>query len=136
MDVTIKEIFSSFKDFIEIWMQQEGKIPTVNHANGSSSWNSPSYNGADPTNLFTSKFWSEYYAYVDVDGFNAANNRISDFKVFFERDADGNATSELTGVYLQVGSERRIYFSSGMTVSKQHYSRFVDHTSRQLVSPQ
>ena len=136
LDVTIKEIFSSFEDFIDGWVQKEGKIPTVNHANGSSSWNSPSYSGADPTNLFTSKFWSEYYAYVNVDGFDATNKRISDFKVFFKRDADGNATSELAGVYLQVGSERRLYFPSGVTVSKQHYSRFVDHTSRQLVSPE
>ena len=136
LDVTIKEIYASFKDFVDIWMQKEGRIPTVSHANGSTSWNSPSYTGSDPTNLFASKFWNDYYQFVNADGFDATNNRISDFKVFFKRDSDGNITSEIAGVYLQVGPERRIYFSNEVTISQQHYSRFVDNRSKQLVPPE
>lgn len=133
LDNTIKEIYASFEDFVDAWMQEEGRLPRVSNANGSSSWNSPSYTGTDPTNLFTSKFWNDYYQFVNVDGFNAENNLISDFKVFFKRDSDGNITPEIAGVYLQVGPERRITFSNGVTIAGQHYSRFVDNKSKQLV---
>ena len=111
-------------------------MPVVNSANGSSSWNSPNYTGKDLTNLFVSKFWNDYYQYVGVEGFDAKNGNISDFKVFFDRDPNGNITSRVAGVYLQVGPQRRIFFSNGVTVAQQHYNNFIDRNARELVPPQ
>ena len=79
---TIKEIYTSFDDYLTDWMARENKMPIVNNTNGSLSWNAPLYEGADKTNLFQAKFWNEYYQFVDKDGFNATNKQISDFKIF------------------------------------------------------
>jgi len=135
LDTTIREIFSSFSDYVTVWIAQEGRLPRMNDANASSSWNSTDYTGTDPTNLFMAKFWDGYYRHVDVDGFNAENEEISDFKVFFQHNGQGDITSEIAGVYLQVGPERRIYFSNGVTVEKEHYKTFIDKEARELVAP-
>ena len=132
---TIKEIFVSFADFVSDWMSQEDKMPVVNYTNGSLSWNSALYTGTDKTNLFQAKFWNEYFQFVDAKDFSATNNQISDFKVFFKRDGNGNITSDVEGVYLQIGGDRRIYFSNGEMITNKHYSNYIDASTRELKSP-
>lgn len=93
------------------------------------------YSGTDKTNLFIAKFWNEYFSFAGVTDFDATNSQISNFKVFFNRDSNGAITSEAADVYLQLGSSRSIYFSNGTIVTKQHYSSYVDATTKQLVAP-
>lgn len=136
MNNTIKEIYSSFVDYLVDWMAKENKMPIVNSANGSLSWNAPLYDGSDKTNLFQAKFWNEYYQFVDKEAYNATNAQISDFKVFFKRDASGNIIPDMAGVYLQLGGERRIYFSNGTMIANKHYAGYIDATTRELNPPQ
>ncbi|GEM_PF-2210795 len=135
MNNTIKEIYSSFSDYLVAWMAKENKLPVVNYTNGSSSWNAPLYSGSDKTNLFQAKFWSEYYEFVNKEGFNATNAQISDFKVFFKHDAEGRITPDFAGVYLQLGGERRIFFSDGTVIANKHYGGYIDATTRELTPP-
>lgn len=135
LDGTVKATYVSFEDYMKIWMVQESGMPIVNSTNGSLSWSSANYTGEYKTNLFQAKFWNEYFEYVGVPNFNATNSDISDFKVFFKRDNLGNITSDVAGVYMQIGSARSIYFSNGEVVTNMHYSSFIDSTSRQLVYP-
>ena len=132
----IKEVFVSFTDYVSDWMLKENKMPLVNYANGSLSWSSALYNGTDKTNLFQAKFWNEYFKFVNVTDFNATNNQISDFKVFFKRDGNGNITSAVAGVYLQIGGNSRIYFSNGTMIVNKHYSGYINTNNRELSPPQ
>ena len=129
---TIKEIFVSFTDYVSDWMSKGNKMPVVNYTNGSSSWNSALYTGTDKTNLLQAKFWNEYFQFVNVNDFNATNKQISDFKVFFKHDGNGNITSDIAGVYLQIGGDSRIYFSNGTTVVNKHYSNYINTNTREL----
>ncbi len=133
---TIKEVYVSFADYVSDWMLKENKMPVVNYANGSLSWGSALYTGTDKTNLFQAKFWDEYFQFVGVKDFNATNNQISDFKVFFKRDGNGVITSDVAGVYLQIGGDRRIYFSNGEMIANQHYNNYIDTNVRELRPPQ
>jgi type II secretory pathway pseudopilin PulG len=133
---TIKEVFISFTDYVSDWILKEKKMPVVNYTNGSSSWNSALYTGTDKTNLFQARFWNEYFQFVDEKDFNAANNQISDFKVFFKRDGNGNTTSDIAGVYLQIGGNSRIYFSNGTMIVNKHYSNYVNTKIREFRPPQ
>jgi len=133
---TIKEIFVSFTDYVSDWMSKGNKMPVVNYTNGSSSWNSALYTGTDKTNLLQAKFWNEYFQFVNVTDFNATNKQISDFKVFFKHDGNGNITSDIAGVYLQIGGDSRIYFSNGTTVVNKHYSNYINTNTRELKPPQ
>jgi len=136
MNNTIKEVYASFADYVTDWMSKENKMPVVNYTNGSLSWSAALYTGTDKTNLFQEKFWNEYFQFVGVQDFNATNPKISDFKVFFKRDGNGNITSDIAGVYLQTGGDRRIYFSDGEMIANQHYSNYIDTSTRQLMPPQ
>jgi len=130
---TGQEIFSSFDDFVSIWMSEESKMPLTNSTNGSLSWNSANYTGTSTTNLFIAKFWTTYFSYVDQPEFNATNAAISDFKVFFERDESGNILPSVAGVYIQVGGTRTISFANGEIVNNVHYSSYIDPNSKKLV---
>jgi prepilin-type N-terminal cleavage/methylation domain-containing protein len=130
---TGSEIFNSFEDFVSVWMSEEGKMPLTSTTNGSLSWSSATYTGTGTTNLFIAKFWTTYYAYVDQAGFDATNTTISDFKVFFERDADGKTIPVVAGVYIQVGGTRTITFANGEVVNNVHYGTYVDPVSKTLV---
>jgi len=132
---TVGEIYTSFEAFSQIWLAKEGKLPSVNSTNGSLTWSSATYSGTIQSSLFSAKFWNEYYKYVSVTGFDSSNDDISDFKLFFKRDSNGNITSEIAGVYIQIGSARRIFFPDGTVVEDQHYSKYVDPTTKQLVQP-
>jgi prepilin-type N-terminal cleavage/methylation domain-containing protein len=133
---TTKEVYVSFADYVSDWMLKGNKMPIVNYTNGSLSWSSALYTGTDKTNLLQAKFWTDYYQFVDEKDFNATNSQISDFKVFFKRDANGNVTSDVAGVYLQIGGDRRIYFSNGGMIANQHYSNYIDTKARELRPPQ
>jgi type II secretory pathway pseudopilin PulG len=133
---TIKEVFASFTDYVSDWILKEKKMPVVNYTNGSSSWNSALYTGTDKTNLFQAKFWNGYFQFVNVKDFNATNKQISDFKVFFKHDGNGNITSDIAGVYLQIGGDSRIYFSNGTMIVNKHYSSYINTNTRELRSPQ
>jgi len=132
---TVSEIYSSFNDFVKVWMANEKTLPATNYTNGSLSWSSASYTGTDKTNLFGAKFWNDYFQFANVANFNAANKQISDFKIFFKHDASGNITSDLAGVYLQLGAARSIYFSNGTKIENKHYSSYIDAISRELKPP-
>jgi len=130
---TGSEIYNSFDDFVSIWMSEEGRMPLTNTNNGSISWSSANYTGTGTTNLFIAKFWNTYYAYVDQAGYNSSNAAISDFKVFFERDASGNILPSIAGVYIQVGGTRTITFANGEVVNNVHYGTYVDPVLKKLV---
>lgn len=129
---TMDELSISFDDYMKVWMEKEGKLPVVNAANASLSWSAANYTGTDKTNLLQAKFWNDYYEFANVSGLNSTNTIISDFKVFFKRNASGVATSEVAGVYFQVGGMNMIRFSDGTTVTKSHYSNYIDPITKEL----
>ena len=132
---TMEEITDSLDNFLKVWMKNEAKIPLVNQTNGSLTWSAANYTGTAATNLFQKKFWTDYYEFANVEGFNSSNASISDFKIFFKRDSNGIVTSEVAGVYLQIGSSSMIRFADGTVVSKKHYSIYVDPVTKQLMPP-
>jgi prepilin-type N-terminal cleavage/methylation domain-containing protein len=133
---TMQEITSSFDNYLKVWTGNGNQIPIVNSVNASLSWNSANYTGTDKTNIFQAKFWNDYYKFVNVTGFNSSNAAIADFKVFFKRDTKGVVTSELAGVYLQIGGSSMIRFSDGTVVTNKHYSNYIDPNTKQLKPPQ
>ncbi len=135
INITVGEIYRSFTDFTTIWMNQQQKMPIMNYTNGSTSWTGALYTGTSQTNLFSAQFWNQYFAYVNVNGFNATNSQISDFKVFFKHDSNGAILPEVAGVYFQLGGSRAIYFANGVIVSNQHYQYFIDSQTRELKAP-
>ncbi len=120
---TVAELFTAFEDFTKKWLAGEGKMPDLHRDNGSLSWN----NSTD--------FMNGFFEFAGITDFNRSGYQpISDFKVFYKRDANGKPTSEMAGVYLQIGGTRHVRFSNGTTVSGKHYGDYIDG-SKQLRLP-
>jgi prepilin-type N-terminal cleavage/methylation domain-containing protein len=130
---TTSELFRAFADFTNQWLAAGNAMPVGHSSYGSLDWRGPNYTGTDRTNLLHARFWNEFYASVNVDGLSATNPAISDFKVFYARDAQGRITGQVQGVYLQLGGTRSIYFANGTTVSGPHYTNYIQNA--QLIQP-
>ncbi|CRI64689.1 Pilin (modular protein) [Thiocapsa sp. KS1] len=121
---TVAALFRAFEDFTKKWLAGGGKMPVLHRDSGSYSWN----NSTD--------FMNAFFEFAGIKDFNRSGYQpISDFKVFYKRDANGKPTSEVAGVYLQIGGTRHIRFSNGTTVSGKHYGDFIDNDSKQLRLP-
>lgn len=121
---TVEALFRAFEDFTKTWLAGGGKMPVLHRDSGSYSWN----NSTD--------FMNAFFEFAGITDFNRSGYQpISDFKVFYTRDASGKPTSEVAGVYLQIGGTRHIRFSNGTTVSGKHYSEYIDNDSKQLRLP-
>lgn len=130
---SIKEVYDAFVDFTDIWMTEEGKIPVTNSTNGSLSWTQANSTTQWADNIFAAKFWNSYYDFVNEPGFDASSINVSDFKVFFQRDSQGNITSSVAGVYIQIGGTRSIYFANGEIVNQAHYGSYIDPNLKELI---
>ncbi|WP_296806278.1 pilin [Thiocapsa sp.] len=121
---TVGALFRAFEDFTEKWLADGRKMGILHRDSGSYSWN----NSTD--------FMNGFFEFAGITDFNRSGYQpISDFKVFYKRDANGNPTSEVAGVYLQIGGASHIRFSNGKTVSGKHYSNYIDNDSKQLRLP-
>jgi hypothetical protein len=135
LDVTTQQVMGSFNMFIEDWLSNNEAMPVRNGNNGSMSWKDANNTGEWKDTKLKAQFWNEYFEYADSDGLNANNSEISDFLVFFEKDDEGNYTSDISGVYIQMGGKRSIYFANGSVVNQQHYSSYIDSDTKQLIQP-
>lgn len=124
IDDTIAALYQSFIDYTKMLTDSGVAIPTLHRDSGSLSWNNQT------------AYWDGYYKFAGITDFNRTGYApISDFKVFYKRDANGKPTNEVSGVYLQIGGSRRILFPDGTTISQKHYSDYIDSTTKQLKQP-
>lgn len=121
---TVAELFRAFEDFTKKFLAGGGKMPVLHQDSGSYSWHN------------STEFMDGFFEFAGITDFNRSGYQpISDFKVFYKRDANGNPTSEVAGVYLQIGGASHIRFSNGKTVSGKHYSNYIDNDSKQIRLP-
>ncbi|WP_170164709.1 pilin [Thiocapsa rosea] len=121
---TVAELFRAFEDFTKKFLAGGGALPLLHQDSGSYSWNN------------STVFMDGFFEFAGITDFNRSGYEpISNFKVFYKRDANGKPTSEVSGVYLQIGGTQHIRFSNGTTVSGKHYSNYIDNDSKQLRLP-
>ena len=130
------ETLRAMQDFVAVWMREEESIPSLHVWNASTSWTPALYDGPYANNQYAASFWNAFYAYVDVEGFDAqsASDTFSDFKVFFDRDTLDSSAPQIVGVYMKIGGTISLTFADGTTVHE-HYSQYVDPETAQLVPP-
>ncbi|WP_269752127.1 pilin [Thiocapsa bogorovii] len=121
---TVAEIFRALKDFTKKWTANGGMFKPDNVGNASFSWSN------------NTAFMDAFFEFAGLTDFNRSGYApISDFKVFYKRDANGKITSEVSGVYLQIGGKRHILFSNGDAASGEHYGDFLAGDPKQLTPP-
>ena len=121
---TVAELMRAFKEFTKKWLADGGAFKPDNQTNASFSWSN------------NTPFMDAFFEFAGLTDFNRSGYApISDFKVFYKRDANGKITSEVSGVYLQIGGTRHVLFANGDTASGQHYDDFLAGDPKQLTPP-
>lgn len=140
IEQTAKQIKDSFDLYVNnIWIPENETIPSLNTKDYSLILTDINYTGPYATNIKRANFWKQYINSVDGLDIELEAGKIpvvSKLKVYFKCDAEWDKTSEIAGVYIQMGGAKSICFSNETTVilgRDERDSKYV--IDNQLVAP-